>query len=279
MSQQIINVGTAPNDGQGDPIRNAFIKCNDNFTQLFNQTTESSIENGLSNVKIPLANSNVLISVNGSANVLEITSNGANVTGNLSVTGNITGGFFTGNGAGLTGVIAVANVGVATQLANGISSLNIPVSNGNIVGTVNGVANVLVLSSTGVSVAGNITGNYFLGNGSQLTGVTVNYSNANVVSLMSTFGSNVISTTGNVTGNFVGTNFSSSSNIDLSATDAVRVVGGTFRLPPFTTAQLANITGVPGDLVYNTTVNKVQAWQYDATNTFTWVSLAVSTYQ
>lgn len=279
MSQQIINVGTAPNDGQGDPIRNAFIKCNDNFTQLFNQTTESQIENGLSNVKIPLANGNVLISVNGSGNVVEITPNGANITGNLAITGNVTGGFFTGNGAGLTGVIAVSNVGVATQVANGTSLLNIPVSNGNIVGTVNGVANVLVLSQTGVSVAGNITGNYILGNGSQLTGVTVNYSNANVVSLMSNFGSNVISTTGNVTGNFVGTNFSSSSNIDLSATDAVRVVSGTFRLPSFTTAQLANITGVPGDLVYNNTVNKVQAWQYDATNTFTWVSLAVSTYQ
>jgi hypothetical protein len=29
-----INVGTTPNDGTGDPIRDAFIKCNDNFTDL-----------------------------------------------------------------------------------------------------------------------------------------------------------------------------------------------------------------------------------------------------
>ena len=35
MSQQIINVGSSPNDGAGDPIRTAFIKTNTNFTQLF----------------------------------------------------------------------------------------------------------------------------------------------------------------------------------------------------------------------------------------------------
>ena len=35
MTQQIINVGTAPNNGTGDPARTAFQKCNDNFTELY----------------------------------------------------------------------------------------------------------------------------------------------------------------------------------------------------------------------------------------------------
>ena len=35
MTQQIINVGAAPNDGQGDPIRTAFTKCNNNFDELY----------------------------------------------------------------------------------------------------------------------------------------------------------------------------------------------------------------------------------------------------
>ena len=35
MAQQTINVGSAPNDGLGDPIRTAYIKCNDNFSELF----------------------------------------------------------------------------------------------------------------------------------------------------------------------------------------------------------------------------------------------------
>lgn len=35
MTQQIIDVGTIANDGTGDEFRTAFIKCNDNFTELY----------------------------------------------------------------------------------------------------------------------------------------------------------------------------------------------------------------------------------------------------
>ena len=35
MSQQLIDVGVVPNDGTGDPIRDSFIKVNDNFTELY----------------------------------------------------------------------------------------------------------------------------------------------------------------------------------------------------------------------------------------------------
>ncbi len=35
MPQEIINVGAAPNDGTGDTLRDSFIKCNDNFTELY----------------------------------------------------------------------------------------------------------------------------------------------------------------------------------------------------------------------------------------------------
>jgi len=34
MAIEIINVGSSPNDGTGDPIRDAFIKCNENFDEL-----------------------------------------------------------------------------------------------------------------------------------------------------------------------------------------------------------------------------------------------------
>jgi hypothetical protein len=64
-----------------------------------------------------------------------------------------------------------------------------------------------VISNTTVSTTGNVTGNYILGNGSQLTGITggSNYSNANVTSFLGTYGSNNISTSGNITaGNLIG---------------------------------------------------------------------------
>lgn len=35
MTQEIINIGAAPNDGEGDPLRTAFEKINNNFTQLY----------------------------------------------------------------------------------------------------------------------------------------------------------------------------------------------------------------------------------------------------
>jgi len=35
MAQQSINIGTTANDGTGDPLRTAFDKANDNFTELY----------------------------------------------------------------------------------------------------------------------------------------------------------------------------------------------------------------------------------------------------
>lgn len=35
MAQQVIGIGTTLNDGTGDPIRTAFSKTNDNFTELY----------------------------------------------------------------------------------------------------------------------------------------------------------------------------------------------------------------------------------------------------
>lgn len=42
MTQKIINLGTA-NKGNGDPIRVAFGKVNDNFTELYNYVSASSL--------------------------------------------------------------------------------------------------------------------------------------------------------------------------------------------------------------------------------------------
>ena len=101
----------------------------------------------------------------------------------VSTTGNISGGYLLGNGSQLTGIVtsSYGNSNVASYLPTYSGALN---------------------PST-VSAAGNVTGNYILGNGSQLTGLPATYSNANVVSLMATFGSNTVSTTGNITGGYI----------------------------------------------------------------------------
>lgn len=42
MAQEIINVGTSANDGTGDALRNAFIKTNNNFTEVYAQKISGS---------------------------------------------------------------------------------------------------------------------------------------------------------------------------------------------------------------------------------------------
>ena len=53
-----------------------------------------------------------------------------------------------------------------------------------------------------ISATGNITGNYFIGNGSLLTGLPATYGNSNVNTLLAAWGSNALSTTGNVTASY-----------------------------------------------------------------------------
>ena len=88
MTQQIINVGNVANDGQGDSLRTAFIKANDNFSELYTSAIViPTIVNGNSNVFVN-ANSNVTVSVRGVSNVMVVSSNLVAITGDLTVSGN-----------------------------------------------------------------------------------------------------------------------------------------------------------------------------------------------
>ena len=62
--------------------------------------------------------------------------------------------------------------------------------------------NAVAITPASVSATGNITGSYVLGNGSLLSGITANYSNANVANYLPTFsgniGANTVTATGNV---------------------------------------------------------------------------------
>ena len=100
----------------------------------------------------------------------------------------------------------------ANSISSGTSNVVVN-SNANVTISSAGTANVLLVSSTGTvtsgtaSVTGNITGNYFIGNGSQLTGLPATYGNANVATFLAEYGSNTISSTGTITaGNITGGN-------------------------------------------------------------------------
>ena len=101
-------------------------------------------------------------------------------------------------------ILGFSNVNPGLQLANivsGVGGTSVPAFWGT--------------GSSGVSVTGNIAGNVFIGNGSQLTGIAA-YTNANVVTFLGSGNSLVMSTTGNIntTANVsVGTRISAAGNV------------------------------------------------------------------
>jgi len=71
-----------------------------------------------------------------------------------------------------------------------------------VIGTTQAGGNLTVANS--ITASGNVTGNYFIGNGALLTGITAsaNYGNTNVAAFLGAYGSNTIVTTGNITGGY-----------------------------------------------------------------------------
>jgi hypothetical protein len=254
------------------------------------------------------------LTFNKSGNVLAVTGTitatgtvtGGNIAtaGTVSAAGNITAGsgsFFIGNGSQLTDVTATS---AGFPITAGTSNIAAPTANGNISVTVNGTANVAVFANTGayvtgeISATGNISANYYFGNGSQLTGIITSVSNvtngnsnidiaspgSNItvavdgVSNVAVFtpvgisannvSANNVSASGNVTGNIVlgtravfGTSLTpvTGATVTINATDSMLMpVGNTAQRP----------TGTTGMVRYNTTEDSLEVF-----NGTVWVSV------
>jgi len=129
------------------------------------------------------------------ANLINFTNNSGIIeqgTNRLTITGNAnsvnTGAYF--NDDGEADIFANSAVNIVTNTAN--------VTNPQ--WTFDALGNLSAPGS--ISALGNITANYFIGNGSQLTGITSTYGNSNVATFLNNFGSNAISTSGNITANY-----------------------------------------------------------------------------
>jgi len=202
----------------------------------------TSITDGTSNVDIPTTDGNVTVGVGGTADVLIVTSTGANVTGTLNATGIIT-----GDAGGISNVV-YANITGTPTLGN-VSPLNL---DGN-------VSNVLRGDGTFAADSESV------------------YGDSNVVTLLNAFGSNTITTTGLVTAdgggisnvpyaNVTGTpTLGNISTIDIDGSASNVLYGnGVFAAAasPALTGdgyQIANLTGanVSGEVSFAATANAV----------------------
>ena len=153
------------------------------------------------NVASNITTSNLTVNTALSGNTANFSGNviANNLTVNLELSGNTAN--FTGN------VIAADFIG---SLSNGTSNVKV-YSNANIEFTINSVANVATISSTGLYVAGEInttTGN-MLSNGNITANLFLNSANANVTGealIGSVKTANIIAPTGNITISAAGSN-------------------------------------------------------------------------
>jgi hypothetical protein len=117
-----------------------------------------------------------------------------------------------------------------SELVNGSSNVRV-YPDGPVAISVNGVANVAVFEGPqaqfdNVVSFGNVTATFFIGDGSQLTGLPAGYSDSNVTALLSNFGSNSISTVGNITaGKFIGDG-SLLTNVSVAGVFGLTIDGG-----------------------------------------------------
>lgn len=255
MAQQTINIGATPNDGSGDPLRTAFEKCNNNFTELYSTSyTPARISNGASSVNIPTGDGNIEITVNDTANTVLITQTGTFITGNASISGNVVGANLRTTGL----ISATGNITGGNLRTAGLIS-----ATGNITGAnVNAGANVYATTHTGVtaslsgnvqggnlrtvgeiSATGNVIGNYFIGDGGLLSNVTV-VSNVAVSQIAN--GTSIISVVGS--GANATVSIGSTANVAVFATSGAFITGvisatGNVRGSNLITAGVCQATG------------------------------------
>ena len=183
MTRQVINVGATANDGTGDGLRTAYIKCNDNFQELYN-TTQTPIEivNGTSSMAVA-NNANVTISIAGSSNIVNFAGTVTEFTGNIDVSTDLN----VGNSLTITQDVTIGDQLIVTGT---FGSNVIPDSNGTrILGSSGArwseINSVIINASSTIDATGNITS-------------TANISAANIIASQDVIiaGSHV--TTGNV---------------------------------------------------------------------------------
>ena len=121
MARQILNIGTTANDGTGDTLREAMIKTNENFTELYaSPLLASGISVSGNEITATRSNDDLILQAAGTGSVVagalsfkgtSISSTDStivNINEGLVVDGTLTATSFSGDGSAITGLSATA---------------------------------------------------------------------------------------------------------------------------------------------------------------------------
>lgn len=105
MTRQIINLGTTPNDGTGDALRDAFAKVNDNFSELYTEFGSSNINISQNIISTTTNNQDLDLTPAGGGKVVIGPTNDLVVTSTTASTSGTTGALKVAGGIGAAGAI------------------------------------------------------------------------------------------------------------------------------------------------------------------------------
>ena len=261
-----------------------------NGSQLTGITSAGTrISNGNTEVNIGASAGNANISVNGTSNVVVVANIGAYISGFISASGNVIGSTVKGTAASLSGNITGGNLFFGSGIVSGTGNISAGIilittasASGNITGgnirtgglisaagniysnatvrvtddiAVGGNISTTNLTGTLISVIGNVTGNYILGNGSQLSGIvtgtptTITNGTSNV-SIPSIDGNVLVSVNGTYniatftsTGEFIQGILSASGNVIAGNVIASGTVSGNSLVGNISSSQVTNALG------------------------------------
>ena len=203
--------------------------------ELVINTTDGNLFYKNTDGDVTVIASNKFLSVTGNITGDNLNAAGLSLSGNvvsalvsaanITTTANISGNYFIGNGSLLTGIDA-------TSIQNGNSNVKV-YANANVATSVNGVANVLVVTDTGLNITGLISANGNVTGGNVIT--------AGAISAAS------VSASGNVTGGNLVTAglMSASGNVIGGNIDTAGLIsaGGNITGANLVTGGLATVTG------------------------------------
>jgi hypothetical protein len=170
LAKQTINIGAAPNDGTGDPIRDAFDKVNDNFDEIYSSyTATGAVSVGNSTVNSVVSNSGGLVTstnaVSTVANTTTFKIGNSTVNATLTATQLSVSGGNTGITTANTTAIVVGNTTInssitQTSLTLSTTSVNSSfVANSTVLNLGNNSVNAVANSTRLTIASANITSN------------------------------------------------------------------------------------------------------------------------
>ena len=216
MAQQTINIGSSANDGTGDPLRTAFDKINDNFTELYGSTSEANdlIEDSTPQLggdldvngrRITSARSNedIVLLPNGTGGVVAsaIRIAGTTISSDDSSTININEGLVVDGTASVSGAATLSSTLGVTGAATLSSTLGVSgattLTTTNIDNLTIQDSNITSSSNADINITPGGTGSTIIGSSITIKGTTISSADSSTININEGL---VVDGTGNFSG-------------------------------------------------------------------------------